>query len=115
MFSSPSFAKWTNIGTSVNGDTYYVDFERIKKQGGFVYYWSISDFSKPSEYGDLSTVVYKKVDCELFRYKYLSDSYYKESMGEGETTSSSNKPDKEWKYAPPNSLIETALESVCSQ
>ena len=89
--------------------------KELKKQGGFVYYWSILDYSKPTKYGDVSSKVYKQVDCELFRYKYLSDSYYKESMAEGEITSSSNEPDKEWNYPPPESLNELVLKSVCSQ
>ena len=115
MISFNSYGEWTKAGEAMNGATMYVDFKRVKKQGGFVYFWSILDYSKPTKYGDLSSKVYKQVDCELFRYKYLTDSYYKESMAEGEITSSSNEPDKEWNYPPPESLNELVLKSVCSQ
>ena len=30
MFSSTSFAEWTKVGENVDGNTRYVDFERIK-------------------------------------------------------------------------------------
>jgi hypothetical protein len=32
-FSSPSYAKWVKVGENKKGTTYYVDFERISKQG----------------------------------------------------------------------------------
>ena len=115
MISFNSYGEWTDVGKSVNGGTFYVDFERIKKQGGFVYYWSIFDYFKPTKYGDLSSKVYEQVDCELLRYKYLTDSYYKESMGKGERTGGSNEPDKEWNYVEPKSIHESVLKSVCSQ
>jgi len=41
MFSSSSFAGWTAIDKDAVG-TDYVDFERIRKHDGFVYYWTES-------------------------------------------------------------------------
>ena len=38
MFSFPSYAKWTKVSKNVSGDTFYVDFERIRKVYGYVYY-----------------------------------------------------------------------------
>jgi len=29
VFSSTSYAEWTEVSENVDGDTYYVDFERI--------------------------------------------------------------------------------------
>ena len=53
MFSSPSYSKWTmvseGIDSSNSGDTFYVDFERIRKHGGYVYWWDLTDFLKPKE------------------------------------------------------------------
>jgi hypothetical protein len=37
MFSSTSFSGWTKVTESVDGNTFYVDFERIRKHGGYVY------------------------------------------------------------------------------
>jgi hypothetical protein len=115
MFSTPSYGEWTKVSKNVSGTTFYVDFERIRKHGGYVYYWTLGDYLKPSKGGDLSARAYYQVDCELFRYKILSDSYYIEPMGGGEPSATSNEPDKNWSYAPPHSSIEGTLKRVCSQ
>ena len=114
MFSSPSYAEWTKVGTSVDGDALYVDFERIRKHGGYVYWWRLSDYLKPNSLGDLSVKVYQQGDCKLFRYKSLSYSWHKEPMGGG-TGLIDNRPDKEWGYPPPKSTSEFLLKSVCSR
>ena len=99
----------------MSGDTYYVDFERIRKHDGFVYYWTLSDYLKPTKTGTFSGRVYHQGDCKLFRYKYLSDSYFKGQMGKGDYNSGSNKPDKEWTYPSPKSIAEKILNLVCSR
>ena len=71
MFSSPSFAKWMKVGESVDINTFYVDFERIRKHDGYVYYWMLVNLLKPQS-GDLSIKYYRQVDCQLFRFKTLS-------------------------------------------
>jgi hypothetical protein len=114
MFSSPSYAKWEKVTEGVNGVTFYVDFGRIRKHDGYVYFWRLSDYLKPNKYGDLSDKSYNQGDCKLFRYKELSASFHKEPMGEG-SPSSSNKPQKEWKYPPPNWVTENILKKVCSR
>ena len=114
MFSSTSFADWKKVSKSVDGDTFYVDFERIRKHGGYVYFWNLTDFLKP-EYGDLSVKFYKQGDCKLFRFKNLSSSFHKEPMGGGTVQVIEPKGDNaNWKFPPPESSIETILKSVCA-
>jgi len=48
MFSSPSYAEWTKVNKDADGNTNYVDFERIRKHVGYVYYWELSDYLKPT-------------------------------------------------------------------
>ena len=116
MFSpSTSFAEWTGVSESV-GATFYVDFERIRKHDGYVYWWDLVDFLKPNEFGTLSTKIYIQGDCKKFRYKYLSFSYYKEPMGGGVMTDGSGEPIEElkgWHYPPPDSPSGIILKSVC--
>ena len=114
MFASPSYAEWTKVGEDVDGNTYYADFARIRKVSGYVYYWTLMDNLKPTKWGDLSSKNYLQGDCKLFRYKWLSFSYYKEPMGGG--TGDVSEPvakNKGWKYPPPDSSIETVLNKVC--
>ena len=111
MFSSPSYAEWTKIGVDVkSGDTYYADFDRIRKVGGYVYFWVLTDYLKP-KLGDLSVKVYNQGDCKLFRGKPLSFYSYKEPMGGG--TGNHYTPPDEWTYPPPNSPMEHTLKKVC--
>jgi hypothetical protein len=114
VFASPSYAKWKKVSESVNGNTYYVDFERIRKHEGFVYFWQLTDLLKPDEYGELSFKVYKQGDCKLFQYKSLSYVYHKQPMGQdtGDTDSIKH---PEWAYPPPSSANEAILKAVCSR
>ena len=115
MFSSTSFGGWTKVSKSAVGNTYYVDFERIRKHGGYVYFWQLTDLLKRDKYGDLSELNYKQGDCNLFRYKILSGSFFKEPMGGGSPQTATLKNPK-WKYPRPNSSGgEVTLKSVCSR
>jgi len=91
---------------NVGEDSYYVDFERIRKHDGYVYWWYLADYLKLA-HGDLSVKVYNQGDCKLFRYKKLSYSFHKEPMGGG--TGEVQEPtakNKGWKYPSPNSSQE---------
>ena len=102
------------MSESVSGNIFYVDLERIRKHDGYVYYWELGNYLKPSETGVLSVKVYKQAECKLFRVKHLSFSFHKEPMGNG-TADTSNSIDKDWFYPPPESPAETVLKLVCSQ
>ena len=116
MFSSTSFAGWTEVSKNVEGTNFYVDFERIRKHDGYVYWWDLSDYVKPDKSGNLSNKMYNQGDCKLFRYKLLSVSFHKEPMGggTGDVVAPTAKY-KDWQYPPPNSSEETILKRVCSQ
>ena len=83
MFSSTSFADWTKVGENADA-TFYVDFERIRKHGGYVYYWVLSDYLKPTSQGYLSNQSYNQGDCTLFRLKSLSVSFHEKPSVVGE-------------------------------
>jgi len=112
MFSSTSFAEWTKVENDLKGNTFYVDFERIRKVDGYVHFWDLTDYLKLDERGIFSVKLYKQGDCKLFRFKNLNWIFYKEPMGGG-TPKIDNRPDKEWRYPIPNSVSETILKSVC--
>ena len=115
MFSSTSFGGWTFVGENQTGTNHYVDIQRIRKHGGYIYWWSLLDYVTP-HMGDLSVKRYIQSDCKLFRYKFLSVSFHKEPMGGGTGyTPPVPKEHKDWKYPPPNSSVETILKSVCSR
>ena len=112
MFSSTSYAEWTKVTAHVNGNTFYVDLERIRKHGGYVYFWGLMDRLKPSPSGDWSGKTYFQGDCKLFRLKTLSSFFHKEPMGGGRgEVYTPKKPN--WRYANPNSAYEFLLKKVC--
>ena len=84
MFSSTSFAEWKKVGENVDGISYYLDFERIRKHGGYVYFWTMSDYLKPTSQGYLSNQSYNQGDCTLFRLKSLSVSFHEKPSVVGE-------------------------------
>ena len=114
MFSTPSYAEWTKVGTTNNGEnTTYVDFERIRKHGGYVYWWDLLDRLKPTKLGFLSSKGYHQGDCKLFRVRYLSWIFYIEPMGGGAGNSGGPK-DPQWDYPDPDSVMGNILKIVCS-
>ena len=113
MCSPTSYAQWMKAGENASG-TFYVDFKRIRKHDGYVYWWGLNDYPKPLENGDLSYRSYNQGDCTLFRYKVLSDYFYKTQMGQGTPYAFFDKPDENWTYPMPQSSLERILKSVCS-
>ena len=82
MFSSASSAKWTPITYNVDA-RFFVDLDRIRKNDGYVYFWSLTDRLKPDFYGGMSSKIYREVDCKGFRFKTLTQIYYNQPMGRG--------------------------------
>ena len=114
LFPLPSFADWTEVAENDLGSLFYVDFDRIRKHDGYIYYWVLTDLLKPRQ-GNMSFSIYHQGDCKLFRVKFLSRSLHKEPMGRDKSPLSSNKPDKDWTYPNPNSSNESILTQVCSR
>lgn len=115
MFSSTSYAEWAAVSKSSNGDTYYIDFDRIRAVDGYTYFWQMGDLVKPLKgWGFFSTKVYGQGDCKLFRYKHLSYIFYKEPMGGGDFVIHTPKgEDENWVYPAPDSSDERILNAVC--
>ena len=112
MFSLPSYAEWRKLQEHSMGSV-YIDSKRIRKTGGYVYYWTLGDYLKPMD-GILSAKTYRQGDCKLLRYKNLSYSFHKEPMGGG-TGDVQESVKKGWKYPVPDSVNEIILKEVCSQ
>ena len=112
MLSSTSFAEWTKVAKGSSGNIFYLDFERVRKHDGYVYWWELGDFLKPDKYGDLSAKAYHEGDCKLFRHRILSYSFHKEPMGRG-TGDVQESVKKTWRYPPPKSVSEKILKAVC--
>ena len=58
MFASNAYVDWEGVVKSENGNTFYVVFDRISTNGGYVYFWDLLDLLKPEVDGDLSIKTY---------------------------------------------------------
>ncbi|MDC0400395.1 hypothetical protein OAN59_11935 [Alphaproteobacteria bacterium] len=113
MMTSMAHAEWTKVVVTKKGYTHYVDFERIRKHDGKVYYWELIDLLKPHASGVISAKLYTEVECGRFGYRWLKFTLYKGPMASGKIYSSLNTPQKDWNYPPPNTGTEVVLEAVC--
>ncbi len=114
MFSIPSYGEWKEFDMDINGKTFYLDYDRIKKVDGFFYIWILVDFPKPDRDGDLSVITYRMVDCKLFRDKDLHIRGYKKLMGKGNWVE--YKPETpNWESPFPNTINESILNSICNR
>lgn len=112
MFTSSSYAGWTKVFMEKDIDsTTYVDFERIRKNDGYVYYWDLIDY--PSRFFYYQT--YQKADCRVFRYQWLVEMKFNGPMGRGQRDYGvgGNNKNIKWFYPSPNSKEETILKKVC--
>ena len=69
MVTTSVFAEWTKVTSSKGGEnTFYIDFETIKRKGNKVKMWDLYDFKtvKESEGGKryLSSLMLHEYDCE---------------------------------------------------
>ena len=99
--------------TDSAGHTHYVDFESIRKHGGYVYWWDMVDLLKPTETGTLSSKNYIQGDCKKFQFIFLSMSFHKEPMGGGTGEVTNFKRPWEGAWLSPPLAYETILKSVC--
>tara|TARA_Y100001934_G_C12047461_1_gene629122 strand:- start:329 stop:724 length:396 start_codon:yes stop_codon:yes gene_type:complete len=113
MFSSSSFSGWTEVLEDEAGNTYYVDFEKIRKIEGHIYVWSLLDRYRPNHVGYFSTQIYWKIDCAVSRFKILRYSFHETRMGNGNGTPLIAKHPV-WVYPASNSSTELIVKSICS-
>ena len=113
LFPVSSFADWTKVTSTKAGDSFYIDVKTIKESNGLVYYWTISDYLKPTSAGALSAKLLKEVNCNTPRkQRALSASYYSTPMGKGTPLVTDNK-EQEWLYSQPNTVIKIMIDEAC--
>ena len=115
LISFNSYGEWTEVVSGDGVNFYYVDNESIIKNGRYIYYWELHDYgeSLSEELIVMSAKVYKEVDCQMKKFKVLSDYYYSNQMGNGDLVHQSNVADTEWTYTAPGNIDETLITFSC--
>ena len=112
---SNSFAefKWKKIGSNRGGDVFYVDLLSIKRVGNSAYFFSLTDYVKPTEQGILSAKVYQEYNCSNYSFRYHKDFYYEKPMANGEPYMIMNEL-SEWRRSPKGSISEKMAKFICN-
>lgn len=115
-FSSYANAEWAYFSNNKAGD-HYIDYDRIVKGDGYIYFWALINHLRPSAQNELralSSIVYHKVDCKTPRkLMYLQFLRYGQYYGKGTVTGRSTLG-KKWRYPEPGTLRELYVDHVCS-
>ena len=109
IMTSLANAEWTKVYTG-DGSSAYVNFDRLKKRDGKLYYWALIDLH--SMKGQWSLTMYQETECKRDRFKVLNSTTYSDRMGSGDVIGSDNTP-MNWTYPPPDSYGEAILYAVC--
>ena len=114
LISFNSYGEWTEITENVRGVKYYVDYETIKKNNGYLYYWGLDDYLEPLSDSDgprFSSILMYKVDCDTLSYKRLTATFYSGQMGKGASKNVSG--DEDWKNNPSGSAGAFIRNELC--
>ena len=115
IFTSSSYADWVKYLSNEIGDDFYISPKSIETKGKFVFYSSLSNYTKKTlKSGTRSLISYIKVDCDLLRYKFVNTKSYNELWGE-ELKNETNDEDAEWQHLKPRDAREIALRAVCQK
>ena len=112
LISFNSYGEWEKVFSNSHGDTFYIDFDKIKKHDGYVYWWHLKDYLVPDGRG-LSDMYYNQGDCENNRIKILTNFFFKLPMGEGLISNPSNTAYKGWTNPKTGGEMESWLILVC--
>ena len=113
IVSSHANAEWTYFIKSEGGTKVYIDYDRISKNNGFIYFWRLDNLLEPLASNTMSIIGYQKVNCDSPRkFMILQLRGTDQHFGEGNSISSWS-PTKGWEYPPPESIMEILLDEVC--
>jgi hypothetical protein len=111
MLSLSSYGAWTKLIEDGDGDSYYIDFDTIEEKNGYVYWWQMRDYLKPSK-GNKIVKTLTKGDCGISRSSGVSYIFYKPPMIGGEKDLY-NPIKPEWDYLVSGSVAKKLLDVSC--
>ena len=86
ILSASSYGEWTFFDIDMEEESaVYIEKNTIKKDNDYVYYWELMDFWEPISFTEdmMSVKVQRQVDCNNMKHQNLSMTFYKKSMGMG--------------------------------
>ena len=114
MFPSISLAEWDKVAVSNINDVYYIDHKTVKILGTTRLFYQLTDYVRPTKYGDLSSKIYVELNCQNLYYKYLVAFFYPEPLGKGNPVEGSGPVENpSWNPTVDKSVAEKVHKYVC--
>ena len=112
MLSCSASAAWTEVTKNDVGDTFYIDFDTLKKDGQKRTYWQWTDFKEPiGKY--YSSRLKFILDCGQETLISVSVSYFTQNGLRGESLDP--EPTGKVVHVVPNTSGSTIMSKVCSK
>ena len=113
LFSINGFAfNWKKLNEDINGNSFYIDVDNIKKRNGLVYYWTLFDLIEPLSNGSNSSIIKFKVDCLEGKRIWLSSTFYSQQMGKGKIHMEGTS--EKFDYPKPNNHHHDVMKFACN-
>ena len=122
LSSKKVMAEWEKVTTNLNGDSFYIDLNKIEKNNKLVRFWVLIDSSKKASSkrsGIKSVKTQQQCECRSYKYKTITWSFHSLQMGKGESTNKSDfyadhfMSNNYWTYPSPRSSEEKVIKIVC--
>ena len=113
LISFNSYGEWVKVTESISSNVFYVETNTIREKNGYVYFWNMTDFFERSNNSEMmSSKLYVKLDCDIYRYQDLAFTSYSQSMGNGKIINEFTPPD-DWIYPKTGTVDYKILDFVC--
>jgi hypothetical protein len=118
MVTTSVFAEWTKVTSSKGGEnTFYIDFETIKRKGHKVKMWDLYDFKTVKEgrggKGYLSSLMLHEYDCEEETIRLLDLHGYSGNIKTGDNVFSHSNLKEEPKSIRPDTIDSVFYKIAC--
>ena len=116
--AADSASDWTHL-KAISGGNVYLNKKTIEQEGSYKKAWVIVEMNEPMVVNQKDNLVksfkvLRLYDCQGSKEKFLSQTGYSESMGDGKVMMSKNTPDAQWKAVAPGDIQETIIKAVCT-
>ena len=105
--------QWVEVLKTDNGNIFFIDKNSINKKGDKIFFIKMHEYSDFNDYGEKSSIIHHEVDCKNLKFKYLTDFYYKLSMGEGEPSFVGNE-ESDWIEVKNDTILKVLVSYVCN-
>lgn len=116
LVNLPVMANWELVSENENGQTFFVDFQTLRKEGNRVKFWRLLNYSKPLNIKGLNILSIRsrtEVDCKEETSRILTLTAHSQQYASGSELWTEDEPDNKWIYAVPNSSFWTIFQQVC--